>query len=377
MEIRGELDKRSPIPLYRQIAARLRAHIRARAEAAPGGEDWALPTERQLSERFAVQRLTVRQALGELLAEDLLYRIRGKGTFVNVARLAVGQPRLELVSANGQLESSANPYSWHLFYDGLRGATAAADEAGWQGHLMNLPAGPVTPEIFARHFRPGGCRGVVFFGLRGHEAVIERLRADRFPYVVVDGAKKDVEHSRIYTDREKGLQLAVEHLLSLGHRRIALLNGPLTEWYFQERYNGYAQALRLAGVSLDPGLLAECGGQADHGEAAARQLLARRPDLTALVAATDLRAFGALRAAVEAGRRVPADLSVVGYHDCLAAAAQEPPLTTVRLPAYEMGRQTVGFLAGLADGEPPVGREVPAELVVRSSTADIGRSPSH
>ncbi|OGV71940.1 MAG: hypothetical protein A3K19_07525 [Lentisphaerae bacterium RIFOXYB12_FULL_65_16] len=376
MDIRCEIDKSSQIPIYRQIAACLRQSILAQAGTSEGGSDPAIPTERELSLRFGVQRGTVRRALDELLDERLLYRIRGAGTFVNRAGLTAGRTRIEIVATSGELESVTNPFSWFLFYDMLRGATAGADKLGCHCHLLGAAERTAGAADALEALQPGACMGVIFIVYRGHERAVERLQSRGIACVVADGMKKDIHLNRIFTDREKGTALAMEHLLRLGHRRIALLNGPLTESYFQDRYNGYERTLRLNGIPPIPERVLECGGHVADGAAAMGRALVQCPDVTAVVAATDLRAIGAMQAIRAAGRRIPQDISVIGYHDSKAAMEQAPQLTTVRLPAYEMGRQAVQLLRALLSRDivAPTGREVPAELVLRETT---GRVPGH
>jgi len=370
--IRGKVDRSSRSPIYRQIAAILHANILSYAKCGPNDHDQPIPTERELSTLFGVQRATIRKALGELLDRGLLYRIRGKGTFVNATGLSGRRKQIEIVAASGIMQNTSNPFSWFLFYDLFRGVTVGADELDCHCHLTDVASWqPAGVSNFFDYFKPGGCMGVIFFGYPGYEAIIEHLKAMDIPYVVADGAKKEVDINRVFTDREKGISLAVAHLLDQGHRRIALLNGPLTDKFFQERYNGYERALRLGGVPLNSALVLECGGNIADGHLATKDLLARCPEVTGIVAATDLRALGAMDAARECGRYIPRDISIIGYHDSYAAVAHEPPLTTVRLPAYEMGNQAVRLLRALSvrQADPPVGREVAAELVIRGSTA--------
>lgn len=377
MDIQAEIDRNSRVPVYRQIASCLRESILSQAGEWQDGQDPAIPTERELSDRFGVQRPTVRKAIGELLAERLLYQIRGTGTFVNTAMLAAGRKQIEIVTAGGALQGATNPFAWFLCYDMLRGATAGADELGCHCHLLDTvePISGTNSPFDA--LTPNTCLGTIFFGYTGHERIIQCLQAAGITCVVADGMKKDMHLNRVFTDREKGIGLAVEHLLGLGHRRIALLNGSLTEPYFQERYNGYELALRLNGIVPDPALVVECDGHPVDGAAAMTRLLATSPDVTGVVAGTDLRAVGAMEAIRIAGRRIPEDISVVGYHDSKAAGEQVPQLTTVRLPAYEMGRQAVLLLRTLLihDTSTPTGREVPAELVVRGSTGVAHPAP--
>lgn len=164
---------------------------------------------------------------------------------------------------------------------------------------------------------------------------------------------------------------AARHLLELGHRRVAMINGPGEFVCCRARSDGYRAALDAAGVPLDPGLLRVAPLYAEGGLVQARHLLGRPSPPTAVFTANDLQALGVYQAAREAGLRIPQDLSVVGFDDLTFVQWLGPPLTTVRQPLLQMGATAAGFVMDLAAGRQPEHDriELPTTLTVRESTA--------
>jgi DNA-binding LacI/PurR family transcriptional regulator len=165
-----------------------------------------------------------------------------------------------------------------------------------------------------------------------------------------------------------GMYSAVAHLQRLGHRRIALVYGPLD----QLRQEGYRRALADAGIPYDDELVADAGDlQFESAAAVCEQMLTARPDVTAVAATTDVLAFGVLQAARRAGRRVPDDLAVVGFDDIPLAAAADPPLTTIAQPIDEIATHAVDLLLEqIAAKDITLDRRrvvLKAQLVVRES----------
>jgi LacI family transcriptional regulator, galactose operon repressor len=164
--------------------------------------------------------------------------------------------------------------------------------------------------------------------------------------------------------------VAVRHLVELGHRTIGCVtNAPLVYTAACERVAGYRAALADAGIPFDQALVVEAEFDATSGHAAIQRLLSRA-DMTAVFVASDIVAVGVLTALREAGKRIPEDVAVVGFDDIPLAAHLDPPLTTVRLPAYELGRAAGSALLDRIAGRPVQDRTIlPTELLVRSSTA--------
>ncbi len=198
------------------------------------------------------------------------------------------------------------------------------------------------------------------------------LRGHGYPFVVLDPRWPLAEGvPAVSATHWAGAKAATDHLLSLGHRRIAALAGPRGWVATEDRLNGYYTALAGAGTSRAPELVAEGDYMLDGGYAAAASLLDLREPPTAIFAFNDNMAIGALRAARERGLRVPDDLSVVGFDDAEVADVVTPALTTVRQPLAEMGRIAVSLLTRLLDHQrvEALRVELATKLVVRNSTA--------
>lgn len=189
---------------------------------------------------------------------------------------------------------------------------------------------------------------------------------------VVNACEVLAEHTwpKVRLDNRAAARCLTEHLLALGHRRIALIKGPEDSPLTLERLAGYQEALTQAGIALDPGLLHEGDFTLAAGAAAAKALLALPERPTALFCCSDEMAIGALQILRRSGLRVPEDISLAGFDDIAFAAYTEPPLTTIAQPAEAFGQRAVAMLLEVLNGGTPAAREVvlPFELKVRGST---------
>ncbi|TCJ15621.1 LacI family transcriptional regulator [Rubrobacter taiwanensis] len=168
---------------------------------------------------------------------------------------------------------------------------------------------------------------------------------------------------------------ATSHLVELGHERIAFISGPLSLTSVQDRLNGYREALRRRGIERDDRLVREGDFQPESGYSAARSLLQGSVRPTAIFAANDRMAIGAMAAAFDLGMEVPEEVSIVGFDDITMASYVRPALTTVSLPGYEMGASAMRLILKLISGkECPRVTWLPAELVVRDSSGPPPRS---
>jgi DNA-binding LacI/PurR family transcriptional regulator len=183
----------------------------------------------------------------------------------------------------------------------------------------------------------------------------------------------------ICADNRQGGRLAAQHLLELGHREIGIISAlPLDEG-MADREGGFLDVLRESGMAVDRAAVPAMYGnhQIEGGRQAMTELLAHAPHLTAIFVLNDLMALGALDAARAAGRRVPTDLSIVGFDDIPFAALANPPLTTVGQPIRQLGEQAADLLLDVIEHGPTNVTSVqpsvlmPNELVVRESTAAL------
>lgn len=201
--------------------------------------------------------------------------------------------------------------------------------------------------------------------------LFRELRDARTPLVVVN---RRIRGLRPYVclDDAHGMEVAVEHLVRLGHRRIAHITGPADADTAQRRLRGFRRGMRAAGLSVPAKTIAGASVEERDGYEAMLGLLAIEPRPTAVAVWSLSAAVGALAAARQSGARVPEELSIVAFHDAPIAEYLEPPLTTVRMPLYELSETAVRVLLDLIEGVPvrSVVIESPGpELVVRRSAA--------
>lgn len=257
-----------------------------------------------------------------------------------------------------------------LLAETLRGIAAAARAADHR--VLIEPLAP-TNGGYDELLRSSRTDGVIVSGPRIDDPALSRLVADGFP-IVLQGSLPGLASPSVDVDNAAGARLAVEHLIELGHRRIgAITNAPLAYTAASERLEGYRAALRSAGMDFDERLVVEAEFDAASGHRAMTSLLERAP-VTAVFVASDVVALGAFAALHEAGLRCPDDVSIVGFDDIPLAAFFDPPLTTVRIPAHDLGLAAGSALLDRIAGRPvPARTLLPTELVVRSSTAPPGR----
>ena len=192
------------------------------------------------------------------------------------------------------------------------------------------------------------------------------------PVVVVNAEPANLPVTVITSDSAAGSRLAVQHLVSLGHRRIAYVRGSATFTADIPRFEGFRRACKEAGLAEADTPDYRGDGQFEGGERAAAELLGQRGDITAIACYNDVTAIGVLRTLRAVGRRVPADISVVGCDDIAAASWVVPALTTVVQQKADMGRRAIELLARSIDdpghaAAPEVIR-LPMSLKVREST---------
>lgn len=261
----------------------------------------------------------------------------------------------------------------------LRGVTDAGAELGVDVVVGRLPAvadsGPLTPEDgWAQRLKASGREGLIVVTSELSLAQVEGFARAALPLVVIDPLYLPrVEVTSVGATNWSGGIAATEHLLSLGHRRIAFAGGHSQASCSQARLHGYRAALENAGATADPDLVLHGDFEYDDGLAMGTRFLALDEPPTAVFAASDATALGVMEAARRRGLRVPEDLSVVGFDDTVLAERATPALTTVRQPLQDMGRVALRTLLRLADGETLDSHhvELATNLVVRGSTAPL------
>ncbi len=244
-----------------------------------------------------------------------------------------------------------------------RGLAVAASEM----HGQLTPDEAWTQDVLAR--RP---TGVVAVSAKLTDQQTTQLASRAIPLVILDPSGEPAhETPSVGATNWNGGLVAARHLIELGHRRIAMINGPAELLCCRARLDGYRAAMDEAGIAVDPGLVRAAPLYVEGGRAEAAALLALPDRPTAIFAANDLQALGVYEAARVAGIQVPRDLSVVGFDDLPLGQWVGPALTTVRQPLMKMGATAGELVLGLADGRRPEHEriELATSLVVRDSTA--------
>lgn len=237
-------------------------------------------------------------------------------------------------------------------------------------HIMLEAVEDVTaPDAYIGLVRSRHVDGLMVSGPRADDTQLAYLQAEGFPAVLL-GRLPGCGLCEVDVDNVRGARTATEHLLKLGHRRIAFIsNGPLIYTASRDRLRGYMAALAAAGLPNDESLVRYGRFSWESGYEAMQSLLSLPERPTAVFVASDVVAFGALEALARAGVRVPDEMAVVGFDDLPMAAHVTPPLTSLHLPARELGRTAADIILQLMAGKEVRERTVllDTSLVVRAS----------
>ncbi|WP_157454028.1 LacI family DNA-binding transcriptional regulator [Cellulomonas sp. Root485] len=226
--------------------------------------------------------------------------------------------------------------------------------------------------------RSSGVVGIVGLTLSEPDGLLAAAADAGLPFVMVDPV--DARHRPMVSVRSSnwaGARAAADHLITLGHRRIAWVGGPDASTSARDRFFGYRAALESAGIELDPALVRSDRFEVDAGARHTRDLLTIAHPPTAIMAADDEIAVGVLATAHQLGVQVPTQLSVVGFDDTPQAAWTTPALTTVRQDLDGMGRLAVHTVLAMSSGEHPQSRhiELATSLTVRDTTGPAATPP--
>jgi DNA-binding LacI/PurR family transcriptional regulator len=252
----------------------------------------------------------------------------------------------------------------------MRGLSSGLSASDLQLVLL-MPGSAEDAERTGAYLGAGHVDGVVMVSLHAQDPLPSLLATAGIPLVLVGRPPSGVAASFVDVDNRQGARSAVEHLIANGRRVIGTIAGPADMPVGIDRIAGYGEALGEAGLVVDPRLIVHGDFTQPSGAAAMRRLLEARPDIDAVFAASDLMAAGALAVLSATGRRVPADVAVVGFDDSPVATTTMPQLTSVRQPIEAMGHEVARLLVDAVEGSDPVPRRVilATELVRRASSA--------
>lgn len=252
----------------------------------------------------------------------------------------------------------------------LRGIEDELDKAGYAALFVSGNWNAAEEIRCIGLLRSRRVDGIIVLTGRLSDQVL-RAAAKSLP-VVVTGRK--LKASGLYSlefDNVAGARMATDHLITLGHRRIACITGDPEHPDALARLRGYREALEQAGLTYDAALVEPGLFHEQSGRLAMDHLLDRRKRFTAVFACNDQMAFGAALALHNRGLRVPDDVSLVGFDDLTGASYAIPPLSTVHHPGYELGRMAAGAVLQMLAGEKPTATTPPPRFIARESSRRV------
>lgn len=340
----------------------------------PRGVDAGKPTLEEVGAAAGVSRATVSRVINASPkvspeARRAVERAIGRLGYVpnRAARTLVTRrtDAIALVISEPETRVFEDPF----FAAVVRGISSALASTELQVVLV-IAQGEHEHEKVERYLRQGHVDGVVLVSLHGEDSLPRTLARQGLPTVLFGRPRGDPHVAYVDADNRGGSRQAVEYLLSLGRRHVATITGPLDMSAGVDRFDGYVDALRAAGIKSVKRLVHQGDFGDESGYRAMSAMLDGATPLDAVFAANDLMAAGALRALRAAGRRVPEDVAVIGFDDAPLARHTDPPLTTVRQPVDEMSRAMADLLlAQIAGDAGRAGHVVCPTTLIRRGTA--------
>ncbi|NLY52655.1 MAG: substrate-binding domain-containing protein [Firmicutes bacterium] len=330
-----------------------------------------IPSERELSKKYGVSRTVVRKALSELIDEGILISIPGSGTYV-MQPAKPNQPHHKtiafLLCTRGIPDYTVTTN--YFYAQVLRGIELQTRRLGYQCLVSTIDELAFDNDHLRSIIRR--VDGLILGELRC-EKLHNYIRQTNIPAVLISPSLDSPVFDRILIDNFAGSVAATDYLIRRGHRRIAFLGGSTNSWPAKERFEGYKAGLERNGMKLDEELIRITGWDFAKARKATMDLL-DNTHFTAIFAASDLLAMAAMQAIKEANRKIPDDISVVGFDDLETSAQHTPQLTSVHVYKEYMGKLAVTLLLSSLEERKDFGTTtiVPTRLIERKSVGEIG-----
>lgn len=271
----------------------------------------------------------------------------------------------------------SNPF----YLQTMLGINDALNKKDYSLILCNTMRNAQQERVYLRQLFERKVRGIILSSVDENADIVKEYGKKGMKFVLLDQKITGMESTGINFDSRAGARMATEHLISLGHSRIAFATMPMTRWTRTEMHMGYRDALVLAGLGYDSRLVYErmpeklaayADFELEAGKMIAESFLADGCPATAIVCINDMLAIGLIKTLKARGIRVPEDVSVFGFDDIPFASTFEPSLSTVHYPAIETGRLAAMMLMDTLEsgsGEMPVSMQLAPSLVIRETVA--------
>lgn len=253
-------------------------------------------------------------------------------------------------------------------YDLILGFKQGAIRDNWDVDVVPMNPTLQTKERYDSYMLRNGYSGSLFLGFTLHEDWMKQLENIKFPTVLLDNyIERNPFVASVATDSYEGIDIAIEHLKSLGHRKIAFLNGEPNSMVSTQRHQAFLDSMTANRLEIFPELIAFGYYVSDCAKFHVPTFLAK--GATAIVCGSDLIAYGVIEECKQRGFRIPQDISIIGFDDLPSSSLCNPPLTTVRQDRLDLGKNSYAALSWLLDHVSISKCLLRPNLIVRSSTA--------
>lgn len=255
-------------------------------------------------------------------------------------------------------------------YEVMCGINDSASDEGYDLILFSTNLVKQKAKSYTQLCKERLVEGVIMQGIKKDDPYLDEIIESNIPCVLVDVEVAGENVGFVTTDNEFGAQMAVKHLLNLGHKHIALMNGHDKALVSQKRQKGYEKELEGASISIKKEYILNGNFLESEAEVVAYRFLQEHPEVTAIFCASDLMALGVMWAAKRLDLKIPEDLSVVGFDDITLSQYTHPPLTTISQDKYQIGYEAAKLLIGMLEGNGTKRNAIlDNRLVVRETTA--------
>lgn len=215
-------------------------------------------------------------------------------------------------------------------------------------HIAHKPEGE-KQDLDLRIFNSSFTSGLLFADIMGNESLVQKAKAKKIPYIILNYFDKDSKDNCIGVDNESASMEVIDYLVKMGHINIATITGKLQAQAGLDRLSGYKKGLKAHGIAVDNDYIIKGDWTKEAGKKGLEKLLKLKPTVTAVFLAGDEMAIGLMEEAKQKNINVPDDLSVVGFDDIPLASSNLISLTTVKQPLYEVGRLGVRYIKDIID----------------------------
>lgn len=318
-----------------------------RTQAEMGDDDGGMVTVKEVAKRAGVAPCTVSNTLNgtgyvsKATRERVMAAVRELG--YQPSAIARG---LKLGRTN-TIALIIPTISTPMFSEMIEGIEEVTAAAGYNLILCRSGRDPKRELTYLNLFRDGRVDGIILAAPKVEDPCFAEIANSTLPVVLVGGRSPNEDVPSVVVDNRKGARDAISHLLTLGHKRIGFINGPLTVFDSRERFEAVREALTEAGMAFEERFYREGDFTRASGYAATKDIMSQDARPTALFVGSDAMAIGAMQALKDMKLRIPDDVALVGFDDIKYAQYLEPPLTTVRQPAYQVGSRATRLLLNL------------------------------